>query len=82
MKGGELFLGMAGGNWGRAGAPQHHHQPSADPPCPDSTDPWNLACFNATPHHPVGSGWPVSMILRSMHSWIKTHTDSSSLCQI
>ena len=24
----------------------------------------------------------VSLILRSMHSWIKTHTDSSSLCQI
>ena len=24
----------------------------------------------------------VSLILRSMHSWIKTHTDSSSLCRI
>ena len=28
------------------------------------------------------AGMTVSLNLRSLHSWIKTHTDSSSLCQI
>ena len=38
MKWGE-FLEVAGGNWGRPGAPQQHRQPLADPPSSDSTDP-------------------------------------------
>jgi hypothetical protein len=38
MKGGGI-LGVAGGNWGRPGAPQRHRQPPVEPPSPDSTDP-------------------------------------------
>ena len=35
--GGWVF-GVAGGNWGRLGAPQQHRQPPVEPPTPDSTD--------------------------------------------
>jgi len=47
MKGGG-FLGVAGGNWGRPGAPQQHRQPLADPSFADSTDPKISAIFNVT----------------------------------
>jgi hypothetical protein len=39
---------LAGGNWGGLGAPQQHHQPLADPPSPDSTDPKISAFYNVT----------------------------------
>ena len=48
MKGGR-FLGVAGGNWGRPGAPLKHRQPPAtDTPSPNSTDPKISTFFNVT----------------------------------
>jgi len=45
---GDGFIGVAGGNWGRLGAPQQNLQPLEDPPSPDSTDTKISAIFNKT----------------------------------
>ena len=42
------FFGVAGGNWGRLGAPQQHRQPPPEPPTPDSIDPKTSANLGVT----------------------------------